>query len=232
LDRALAIAPKDVLVRINRAWVDFNWRGNLRPLHTTIDAILAEAPAAAPILAGDWLHLALCERDLAGADRALAALRSDEAFTIGGMFLSRAFGKAMVARARGETEAARTAFNAARIQQEEVVRAQAENAPALCVLALIDAGLGRKEDALREARRAVSLLPMERDALVGADMIFGFAIVSAWLGENELAFEQLAIATQKPGELSYGHLKLHPFWDPLRADPRFEKILASLAPKE
>lgn len=232
LDRTLAIVPKDVLIRVNRGWVDFNWRADPRPLHATIDAVLAEDPAAAPVLAGDWLHLALCERDLAAADRALAALKSDEAFTLGHMFLSRAFGKAMVARVRGETDAARAAFTGARAHQEEIVRAQPEHAPALGVLALIDAGLGRKEDALREGRKAVELLPIERDALAGGDMIFGFAIICAWTGENDLAFQQLAIAAQKPGVLSYGHLKLHPFWDPLRGDPRFDKIVASLAPKE
>jgi TolB-like protein/Tfp pilus assembly protein PilF len=231
LDRTLAIGPKDVLVRINRAWVDFNWRGDLQPLHTTMEAILAEDPAAAAVLAGDWLHLALCERDGAGADRALAAMRSDEAFTIGHMFLNRDFGKATAARLRGETDAARTAFDKARVRQEQVVRAQPAHAPAHCSLALVNAGLGHKEEALREARRAVELLPMERDAVVGADLVYGFAIVCAWTGEHDLAFEQLAIATQKPGELSYGHLKLHPFWDPLRGDPRFEKIVQSLAPK-
>jgi TolB-like protein/Tfp pilus assembly protein PilF len=230
-DRALAIGPKDVLGRINRAWVDFNWQADLRPLRTTIDAILAENPAAAPEVAGDWLHLALCERDLAEADRALAALRSDEGFTIGHIFLNRAFGKAVAARVRGETGAAHTAFTAARAQQEAVVRAQPAYAPALCALALIHAGLGKKEDALREGRRAIELVSMERDSIVGAEMVYGFAIICAWIGENDLAFEQLAIATQKPGELSYGHLKLHPFWDPLRGDPRFDKIVASLAPK-
>jgi serine/threonine-protein kinase len=147
------------------------------------------------------------------------------------MFFSRAFGKAVVARVRGDADAARTAFTDARVQQEELVRAQPEHAPALCVLAWIDAGLGRKEDALREGRRAVELLPIERDSLAGSDMIFGFAIVCAWTGENDLAFQQLTIATQKPSLLSYGHLKLHPFWDPLRGDPRFDKIVASLAPK-
>lgn len=144
LDRALAIAPKDVLPRIKRALVDFDWRGDLRPLRDVIDKILAEDPAAASVVAGDWLHLALCQRDLADADRALAALRSDEAFTIGHIFFSRPFGKAMVARVRGDADAARTAFSAARVQQEEVVRAQPAHAPSLCALALIDAGLGKK----------------------------------------------------------------------------------------
>jgi TolB-like protein/Tfp pilus assembly protein PilF len=231
LDRALAIVPKDVLLRITRGWINFDWQADPKPMHAMVDAILAEDPAAASVVAGDWLHLALCERDFAGADKALAALKSDEAFTLGHMLFSRAFGKAVVARVRGNAEAARTGFTTARLRQDAVVRAQPEYAPALCVLALIDAGLGRKEDALREGRRAVELLPIEKDSLAGADMVFGLAIVYGWTGENDLAFQQLTIATQKPGLISYGHLKLHPFWDPLRGDPRFDKVVASLAPK-
>ena len=63
-------------------------------------------------------------------------------------------------------------------------------------------------------------------------MVKYFAMIAAWVGEKDLACEQLAIATSKPGDLSYGQLKLMPFWDPLRGDPRFEKIVASLAPKQ
>ena len=100
------------------------------------------------------------------------------------------------------------------------------------MLGLIDAGLGQKEQALREGRRAIELLPVEKDAMNGPAMIKYFAIIAAWLGDNDLACEQLATAIRYPSSLSYGTLKLMPFWDPLRGDPRFEKIVASLAPKE
>ena len=105
-------------------------------------------------------------------------------------------------------------------------------APALCVLGLIDAGLGRKEEALREGRRAVELCPIEKDAVRGVAMVKYLAMIAAWVGDKDLACEQLAIAIRSPGDLSYGQLKLMPFWDPLRGDPRFEKIVASLAPKD
>jgi len=62
-------------------------------------------------------------------------------------------------------------------------------------------------------------------------MIEFFALICAWTGEKDLAFQHLAITTQLPGDLSYGNLRLHPFWDPLRGDPRFDKIVADLAPK-
>src|SRR5204862_4763522 len=127
---------------------------------------------------------------------------------------------------------ARSAFAALRGEQEKIVQAQPDYGPPVCVLALIDAGLGQKEQALREVRRAAELMPVEKDSLNGADMIQYSAIVAAWVGEKDLALQQLAKAAGLPGFLSYGRVKLLPWWDPLRGDPRFEKIVASLAPKE
>jgi hypothetical protein len=120
---------------------------------------------------------------------------------------------------------------AARAEQEKIVEAQPSYGPALCVLGLIDAGLGRKEEALREGRHALQLLPVERDSINGPAIIKYFAMIAAWVGDNDLACDQLAAAIRYPSSLSYGGLKLMPFWDPLRGDPRFEKIVASLAPK-
>ena len=104
--------------------------------------------------------------------------------------------------------------------------------PAVCVLGLIDAGLGRKEEAIREGRHAIELLPMEKDLPEGMDMIKYLAMIAAWVGDKDLACEQLASALSGPSGLTYGELKLMPLWDPLRGDPRFEEIVASLAPKD
>src|SRR5262249_15193804 len=95
----------------------------------------------------------------------------------------------------------------------------------MCALGLIDAALGRKEEAVREGRRAVELLPLQKDALGGNEMIKYLAIIAAWVGDKDLACEQLASAIRRPCDLSYGQLKLLPFWDPLRGDPRFEKLV-------
>ena len=130
---------------------------------------------------------------------------------------------------------ARSAFEAARTQQEKIVQAQPDYGPAVCVLAMIDAGLGRKEQALEEGRRAIALTPMEKDVNTGSRVLQYFAITAAWTGEKELALQQLETGLRTPDAaevLSYGALKLLPFWDPLRGDPRFEKIVASLAPKQ
>jgi hypothetical protein len=145
--------------------------------------------------------------------------------------LTAAFGRGLLARMMNDEAKARAAFAAIRPEQEKIVRAQPDFGPAVCTLALIDAGLGRKEDALRESRRAVELVPLEKDALNGSDMIHYSAVVAAWVGEKDLALQNLAKAARLPGFVTYGRLKLLPWYDPLRGDPRFEKIVADLAPK-
>jgi hypothetical protein len=130
-----------------------------------------------------------------------------------------------------DDDKARLAFTAARAEQEKIVQAQPDFGPPLCVLGLIDAALGRKEEALREGRRAVELLPVEKDALRGSAMIKYLAMIAAWAGDKDLSCQQLGIIVRPPSPVTYGQLKLLPFWDPLRGDPRFEKIVASLAPK-
>jgi len=115
------------------------------------------------------------------------------------------------------------------------MQAQQDYGPALCVLGLIDAALGRKDLALDEGRRAIALMPVEKDVYSGSPVLQYLAITAAWSGEKELALQQLEAGLHAPTAslmLSYGALKLHPFWDPLRGDPRFEKIVASLAPKQ
>ncbi|MDQ2660198.1 MAG: hypothetical protein M3Y03_07230, partial [Verrucomicrobiota bacterium] len=206
-------------------------RADLRRLRETMTAILAEDPTEGPNVAGDRLFMALSMRDAAEADRALKDLGDDGGLTLGHMFFGHDFGAGLAARMRGDAEGARIAFTKAREKQATVVAKEADHAPALGVLAMIDAALGRKEDAMREGRRAMEMLPMEKDALAGSDLTIGFAIICGLVGEKDLAFQYLEIAVQHPSLASYGQLKLEPWWDPLRDDPRFDNILARLAPK-
>jgi tetratricopeptide (TPR) repeat protein len=132
---------------------------------------------------------------------------------------------------RGDTAAARAAFTSARNEAAKLVAKQPDYAEALCVLGMADAALGHKEDAIREGRRAVELLPVAKDSIVGVQLVQNLALIYAGVGEKDLAFQQLAIAAGIPGYLSYGNLRLHPRWNQLRGDPRFDSIVASLAPK-
>src|SRR4029077_4411002 len=99
---------------------------------------------------------------------------------------------ALAARAKGDAAAAQAAFTAARAEVERTVREQPEYGPSLCVLGLIDAGLGRKEEAIREGRHAVELLPLTKDSIDGAELMKFLAVIYAWTDEKDLAIDQIA----------------------------------------
>jgi TolB-like protein/Tfp pilus assembly protein PilF len=234
LDRALAIVPDNAETRANRGLWNICWKADTRPLHQTIDAILAQGPGAIASAADIWFFCALAERDPAAAERALVAVGDNPCWVDDTIQLSRSFGEGLLARMTKDEARARTAFEAARAQQEKIVQAQPGYGPALCVLGLIDAALGRKDLALDEGRRAIALTPLEKDVSNGSLVLQYFAITAAWTGDKELALQQLEAGLRAPNAslmLSYGALKLFPVWDPLRGDPRFEQIVASLAPK-
>ncbi len=230
LDRALAIEPNDVNIKVALASIQFHWKADTGPLHRTIDSIRATNPGALPNVANDWLSCALAERDVAAATDALNAF-GEIPLTDYAVHSNRPLMEGVIARMMKDEGTARAAFMAARAEQEKAVRSEPNYGPPMCVLGLIDAALGQKEEALREGRRAVELLPVEKDAINGPLMITYLAMIAAWAGDKDLACEQLAIAIRPPTTVSYGQLKLLPFWDPLRGDPRFEKIVASLAPR-
>jgi len=231
LDRALAIDPNDLVNNLERAALEFYWKADTRPLHQMLDSVRAANPAATEDIAEYWLLCALAERDAAAATNAVIAAGENPAQTDEAVSFSPSFMKGVIARMTKDDAEAGTAFAAARAEQEKLPQTPQSYGPALCVLGLIDAALGRKEEALREGRRAVELLPVEKDPISGITMVKYFAIIAAWVGDKDLACEKLAIAIRPPSRLTYGELKLLPFWDPLRGDPRFEKLVASLAPK-
>jgi TolB-like protein len=233
LDRALSIKPDDVDTKVIRSLIALDSKADTRPLHQTLDEIRAKDPDAIKSVADTWFTCALAERDPVGAGNALLAL-GENFFGNDAVHLHRSFGEGLIARMIKDESKARGAFTAARTEQEKRMQEQPDYAPGLCVLALIDAGLGRKEEALREGRRAIELLPYEKDSINGAHMIEYFAVIAAWVGEKDLALEYLVKAEQLLGygTTTYGQLKLLPYWDPLRGDPRFEQIVASLAPKD
>ena len=232
LDRILTIEPNNLEIKAARTFVELDWKADTRPLHQLIDKIRATDPGATQSIANYWLFCALAERNAAGAKDALIA-SGENPITLANenVVFSRSFVEGLIARLTNDDAKARSAFTAARMEQQKIIEAQPNYGPALCVVGLIDAGLDRKEQALREGLQAVELLPLKKDAVGGAEIVKYLATIAAWIDDNDLASEQLAIVTNHPSSISYGQLKLLPFWDPLRGDPRFEKIVASLAPK-
>jgi TolB-like protein/Tfp pilus assembly protein PilF len=231
LDRALAVDPNNLDARVSRAFVEFDWKADTTPLHQLIDELRMKDPAAIQSMADSWLLCALAERDPTSTANALAALGETSIGNETIKFHPR-FIKGLIARMAKDDAKAHAAFTVAREEQVKLVRARPDDAGALCVLGLIDAALGRKEEALREGGRAVELLPVARDVIGGRRMIEYLAVIAAWVGDKDLACEQLGNAIRVPAPVTFGELKLLPFWDPLRGDLCFEQIVASLAPKE
>src|SRR4029077_13381819 len=177
-----------------------------------------------------WFYCALAERDAAAAANAISALGENRVGNEVAKYSPR-FLEGLIARMTNDDAKARAAFNAARVEQEKLVGAHPDDAGALSVLGLIDAALGKKEEALSEGRRAIELLPVEKDTMNGGRIVVYLAMIAGWVGDKDLACEKLGAAIRYPTGPSYGQLKLLPTWDPLRGDPRFEKIVASLTPK-
>src|SRR5207248_11226456 len=196
----------------------FYWKANTGRLHQVIDSIRGTNPAAMPRVADNWLTCAMAERNIGAASDALHAFGETPSYDYA-VILNRPLLEGVLARMVNDDEKARSAFTAARAEQEKIVKAQPNYGPPLCALGLIDAALGRKEEALREGRRAVELLPVEKDAINGPLMIKYLAMIAAWVGDKDLACDQLRTAISRPSFLSYGELKLLPWWDPLRGDP-------------
>ena len=228
-DRALTIVPADPNSRILRALVALDWQADIKPFQTTLSRLVAENPNVA--LDIDTLQYSVCDRACAAAIRTLANYPR-EGVASNGVNYPYAYWEGVVARCEGDSVKARAAFAAASREVQKIVQQQPDFAAALSLLGMIDAGLDKKEDALKEGQRACELLPTSKDAIDGASLAINLAQIYAWTGEKDRAIEQIAAVERIPNSLSYGLLKLHPYWDSLRGDPRFEKIVASLAPKE
>jgi hypothetical protein len=137
----------------------------------------------------------------------------------------------MIARAKGDSAGAVAAFTTARTILEQRLAIKPEDARTIAVLAQVDAGLGRKDLAIQEAQHAVDLMPVSKDIYDGALVLEGSAQVYTWTNERDRAIDLLQKLVTMPGYVNYARLKLFPMWNPLRGDPRFEKVVASLAPK-
>jgi TolB-like protein/class 3 adenylate cyclase/Flp pilus assembly protein TadD len=228
-DRALTIVPGDPATRITRARVAFDSRADVKPFQETLATLMAEDPRLAADQ--DDPDIALCERTPAAITRLLKNYPREGVVQFG-VNIPLAYYEGMFARVQGDEAKAKAAFAVARSEVEKTVEKQPDFPAALSFLGIIDAGLGRKEEAIREGRRGCELLPISKDAIDGAVLAVNLAQIYVWTGEKDLAIAQIEAAERVPNQLSYGLLKLHPTWDPLRGVPRFEKIVASLAPKE
>jgi len=229
-DNVLAAGEQIPIVRFRRAAATFYGTCNSGPLREMLaktpemDVAGGQTPARA--------LLAMIDRNYAEAERVLGASpRQDFQDIDFSFYYPKAWFEAMIARAKGDDARATAAFRECRAILEQRLIVKPEHARTIAVLAQVDAGLGQKELAIREAQHAIDLMPVSKDIYDGALVLEGLAQVYTWTGERDRAIELVQKLVSMPSYINYGRLKLHPLWSPLRGDPRFEKIVNSLAPK-
>jgi TolB-like protein/predicted Zn-dependent protease len=194
-------------------------------------SLLDQVPLDFSPMEGIWdirFLAALYLHDYDAANRVIAATPAKWAVKVfgGQPPVSRADGE--VARARGDKQTALTVFATARKKLEATWSDKPKDEEYFRWAAMLDAGLGRKEDAIRQARRAVELMPIAKDSIAGPNLVTNLALVYAWTGERDRALEQLEIVARMPGAApTYGDLRFNPCWDSLRSDKRFDKIIAA-----
>ena len=230
LDSTLAWKPLDFGMACLRAFVDKEWKADLGRWKAVV-AGGAGPPAAANDLISARLILAFLERNYHAAQEALDTPGLAE-FDDNGFFIPREWNEGIIARGLGDNTRANAAFLAARQRVAAAAQQSSDDARALIVLGQIDAALGRTADATREGERAAELLPPSKDAINGGLILHKLARIYAQAGDVNRADNFLEKIIMLPNGLSYGTLKLEQDWDALRGDPRFEKIVASLAPKQ
>jgi TolB-like protein/cytochrome c-type biogenesis protein CcmH/NrfG len=229
LDNGLRWKPGDFQFESSRAVVDRQRSADLRRWERLLSSDSVKA-ADSDAVARSRLLLAFDKRDFRAAEKALSEYKSHDFAS--GFITPREVYEGRVALGLGDEARSRAAFFAARERAAATVAKQPDDAKALIVLAGIDAHLGRKEDAVREGEQAAQLLPVTKDAADGPAILTMLASIYAQIGEPGRALDLLERVAPMIYGPSYGDLKLGLDWDPLRRDPRFEKIVASLAPRD
>jgi serine/threonine protein kinase len=233
-NRLMDRVPNNPMVKVEREFsVIFLKTGN----YTTVLSAIAALPAS---MADDrrvltlHLNLAVNDRDWAEAGRLLERLRGGEAgfFAYTNVPVPVGCYSLLIARLQGTSLEGNSSFAETRELLNQKILAAPEDAYLLSGLAVVDALLAHKQDAIKEAKRAVERSPISSDAVEGPFIAANLATVYAWTGESDLAFEQLNVLTKIPNGVYYGQLKSYWPWNPLRKDPRFEKLLAELAPRD
>jgi TolB-like protein len=233
LERAAAANPNDIYVRLILWSLPYFERGDTVLLRSQLDELLRTNPGDSPRLAAFYVEVALAERNRAAAEQALRLIPAEGSVdTTLNVLWPRDWYVGLVAKSFGDASGAEKAFAAARANAVRTTQEQPDYPPGWLILGLLDAGLGHKSDAIAEGKRARELLPISKDALDGPIYATYLATIYAWVGEEDLALEELELSVGIPCGVQYGFLKLSPTWDSLRDDPRFKALLAKLAVNE
>jgi TolB-like protein/Tfp pilus assembly protein PilF len=230
--QALSILPNDPFVSYLLGFNSFAQTGDVAEWRKLLQLIAQQSPEAArgvafPLLVCSWM-----QRDQSESEKALALIPAEGVSnSMDEASVPREFCVGRTAWLFGKRELAQTSLTAARSIFERTTRDQPDYPQAWAYLGLTDAMLGRCSEAIQEGKRACEILPYTKDSWIGPTFITYLGVIYAACGEKEAALQQLKTSAELPIGVTYGELKQSPDWDSLRGDPRFEKIVASLAPK-
>ncbi|OLB03495.1 MAG: hypothetical protein AUH08_00385 [Verrucomicrobia bacterium 13_2_20CM_54_12] len=237
MDRVLALFPDSFNVKIQRAYIEFYWKGSTAPIKAALQSLPPNLDPDGVVTFARW-DVSLMDRDVNGADKALTACQLDTISSQTGVRLPKSYLQACVDLVRGDTAKAQSEFEAARPAIEKIVADSPQDGTRRAQLGLLYAFLGRKEDALREGRRAMELKPITHDVIEGAIVEDFYTLTCGRLGNTDEAINRIERLLTTPFAVDYADesitlsdLRQRWEWDPLRNDPRFQKILAGPEPK-
>ncbi len=237
MDRVLSLFPDSYNVKIQRGYTEFFWKGSTAPIKAALGTIPPTLDPDGVVTFARW-DLALMDRDPATAAKALASCRLETITSQTGVPLPKSYLQACIDLFRGDAARAQAGFEAARPALETIVADSPQDATRHAQLGLLYAFMGRREDAVREGRRAVELKPISKDVIEGAVVQAFLAMIYARTGQPDEAISRIEQLLTVPFAIDYcddsitlSDLRTRWEWDPLRKDPRFQKIIAGPEPK-
>jgi TolB-like protein/Tfp pilus assembly protein PilF len=236
VEQLRAMVPASIVMKIQSGYVDFWWKGDTALLKSILNQVSPDVDPDGAVSSVRW-DVAMLDRDYAAARRAIEASTVKELSYRGLGSTPRSFFEGCTALAQGDIKGAQKYFQEAQSVFENAVKEAPLSALRHANLGWLYAFIGRKEDAIREGRRAVELKPESKDAVDGVIVNCYLALIYARVGERDLAFPLLERLLKTPGavdsvgySITINDLKRRWEWDVIRGDPRFQKLISSSSP--
>ena len=237
MDRVLALSPDSFNVKVQRGYVEFFWKGSTAPIKAALQSLPPNFDPDGFATFARW-DVSLMDRDADAAEKALANCPLDTITSQTGVALPKSYLRACVDLVRGDAAKAQSEFESAWPAIEKLVKDSPQDGTRRAQLGLLYAFLGRKEDALREGKQAMELKPITHDVIEGAVVEAFYALICARLGMNDETISRIERLLKTPFAIDYddasislSDLRQRWEWNPLRNDPRFQKIIAGPEPK-
>jgi tetratricopeptide (TPR) repeat protein len=225
-------SPDKPFLEARKAYLAFCEKGDLTVLRAAIDTLPSSIKNGLYLTSWRFGN-AMRARDWAAAREILNENSSEcLVFSFADAVVPRGCGEIWLDAVQGTLHLTEPAFSAVRDELKQWVQAHPDDAGLLSTLGIVDVALGRKQEAVQNAEHAVEMCPISEDAVQGQRLVDNLAIVYAWADQPDSALQKLSTSIHTPAGMTYGELKLNPAWDPIRKDPRFEKFLAELAPRD